>query len=468
MKLLFEKSVSGRKGVHFPSLDVPLRKGILGKEYLRKELPLPCLSEVDVNRHFVALSRRNYGIDLGFYPLGSCTMKYNPKVNEDVARLPGFANMHPFNWNNNGCLELMDSLSRYLEEITGMKKVTLQPAAGAHGELTGLMITKAYFKDKGEDRKVVVTPDSSHGTNPASSTMCGFETVQIKSGADGLVDLKELQKAMNNKVAVFMLTNPNTLGLFEKNIKEICKIVHDAGALVYCDGANMNAITGICRPGDMGFDIIQLNLHKTFSTPHGGGGPGCGPVGVCSKLVDFLPGPIVEESGFMFPKKSIGRVKSFYGNFGMMVRAYTYIRYHGPDGLKANAENAVLNANYLRVKLMKDYHLAYNSICKHEFVLSDKGFPNGVTTSQIAKRIIDYGMHPPTIYFPLIVHGALMIEPTETEGKDVLDNFVSIMLKIKKEASSSPDLLKNAPSTSVVGKLDEVKAVKQPNLCYKD
>lgn len=468
MKLIFEKSKSGRRGVYFPDIDVPISDEVLPKDLLRKELNLPEVSEIDVIRHFVALSRRNYCIDLGFYPLGSCTMKYNPRINEDTARLPGFTDMHPLNPFNEGSLELMHNLSRYLEEITGMDKVTLQPAAGAHGELTGLMVAKAYFKDQNEDRVVVVTPDSSHGTNPASSSMCGFQTIQIKSGENGLVDLEELKKAMNDKVAVFMLTNPNTLGLFEKNIKEICKIVHSYGALAYCDGANMNAITAMTRPGDMGFDIIQLNLHKTFSTPHGGGGPGCGPIGVKKHLADFLPYPMVEkEDGtikFTNPKKTIGKIRAFYGNFGIMVRAYTYIKAHGPEGLKKNSENAVLNANYLKEILKKDYHLAFDCICKHEFVLSDKNMPNGVTTKEIAKRLIDYGIHPPTIYFPLIVHGSIMIEPTETESKEVLDNFVEIMRNIKKEAEEEPELVKNAPHNAVVTKLDEVKAVKEPNV----
>lgn len=470
MKLIFEKSKPGRIGVSLPELDVP-KIASLPDKFLRDSLNLPELSEVDVVRHYIALSRRNFGVDNGFYPLGSCTMKYNPKVNEDLAKLDGFVNVHPYQPHVQGCLQLMYELKQYLCEITGMDDFTLQPAAGAHGELTGLMIVKAYFESKGENRTKVIVPDSSHGTNPASATMCGLKAIEIKS-KDGCVDVNELAKVMDEDVAAIMLTNPNTLGLFEKDILKINELIHEYGALSYCDGANLNALLGICRPGDMGFDIIHLNLHKTFSTPHGCGGPGAGPVGVKEDLIKFLPIPRIEKIGNKYEltynhPHSIGRVKAFYGNFGVMIKAYTYILSLGPQGLREVAENAVLNANYLKEKLKKYYHLPYDKICKHEFVLSDKGMPNNVTTNDIAKRLIDYGFHPPTVYFPLIVPGAIMIEPTETESKEMLDRFIEIMVRIKEEAEKNPEVIKKAPNNSVIKRLDAVKAARHPDLRYQ-
>jgi len=468
MQLIFEKSVDGREGVSLPELDVP-EQNILSKGLIRGELELPEVSEVDVVRHYTALSRRNFGVDNGFYPLGSCTMKYNPKVNEDVAKFSGFIDCHPLQPYNQGCLKLMYHLERMLCEICGMDSFTLQPAAGAHGELTGLMIIKAYFKDKGGERSKIITPDSSHGTNPASSSMCGFETVTIKSNSKGQVDIDELRKVLDKDIAAVMLTIPNTLGLFEEEILEITKLVHENGSLVYMDGANMNALLGIVRPGKMGVDVMHLNLHKTFSTPHGGGGPGAGPVGVKKKLADYLPNPSIVLNDdlyeFVTNYKSIGKVRAFYGNFGVMVRAFTYIRAIGAEGLRKVSENAVLNANYLKEKLKSVYKLPYDLLCKHEFVLSDEGL-NNVTTLDIAKRLLDYGIHPMTVYFPLIVHGAMMIEPTETESKETLDHFVSVMKKIKEEIDNSPEKVLNAPSNTVVKRLDAVKAAKELDLSY--
>ncbi|MFH2021356.1 MAG: aminomethyl-transferring glycine dehydrogenase subunit GcvPB [archaeon] len=469
MKTIFEISQPGRVAVELPKLDVPEYRFNLEE---RKNLFLPEVSEVDVVRHFTALSRRNFGVDNGFYPLGSCTMKYNPKINEDVARFPGF-NMHPYAPTENvqGNLQLMLELQEYLKEITGMDKVTLQPAAGAHGELTGVMIMKSYFDEKGENRTKLLIPDSAHGTNPASGALCGYEIVQIKSNSDGEVDLTDLKEKMAEDVAGVMLTNPNTLGLFDRNVMKIAEIVHEKGGLFYCDGANLNAIMGVARPGDMGYDIIQLNLHKSFSTPHGCGGPGAGPVGVKKVLMEFLPAPIANKSGenycmnYNIPK-TIGRMKAFYGNFAVLVRAYTYIRALGDFGIKNAAENAVLNANYVRVKLMQHYVLPYKRICQHEFVLSDEDMPNGITTADIAKRLLDYGFHPPTIYFPMIVHGAIMIEPNETESKETMDAFIDAMIKIKEEAKSNPEIVRKAPITTPVSRLDNVKAARTPKLCY--
>jgi glycine dehydrogenase subunit 2 len=468
MKLIFEKSVKGRKAIEF-DLEVLKQEGLLDEGLVRKELDMPEVSEVDVIRHYTALSRRNFGVDNGFYPLGSCTMKYNPKINEDMSRLTGFTQLHPLNTFNQGALQLMYELEKDLCAITGLDAFSLQPAAGAHGELTGLMITKNYFEDKGENRKIIVTPDSSHGTNPASATMCGFDTVTIKSGADGLVDVEELKKQLDSNVAAVMLTIPNTLGLFEKDIVKISKAVHDNGSLLYMDGANMNALLGIARPGDMGVDLMHINLHKTFATPHGCGGPGSGPVGVVAKLKDFLPNPsIVLDGDYKFSNntKSIGKVRAFYGNFNVLIKAYTYIKSIGRSGLRKVTENAVLNANYMKEKLKKEFDLPYDMVCKHEFVLSDKGVPNEVTTNDIAKRLLDYGYHPPTVYFPLIVHGAIMIEPNETEGKKTMDDFILAMIKIKEEAKNDPDLVKSAPHTTVVKKLDGVLAARKPILKY--
>ncbi len=475
MELIFEKSSAGRNAIELPELDVPEKNNLLPKNILRNELNLPEVSELDVVRHYTALSRKNFGVDNGFYPLGSCTMKYSPKINEDIARLPGFTAIHPLAPENlnQGALQLMYELEKDLCEITGMERFTLQPAAGSHGELAGVMIIKKYFELKGEKRNKILIPDSAHGTNPASAALCEFETIQIKSNNERLIDLEDLKKHINKDVAALMLTNPNTLGLHDKNILEIAKILHDNGSLFYCDGANANALLGIVKIADMGFDIVHLNLHKTFSTPHGCGGPGSGPVGVVKELVDYLPVPLIDKDNEKYHlnynlKNSIGQVRAFYGNFGVLVKAYTYIKSLGTEGLRQVAENAVLNANYLMSKLKKHYDLPYDNVCKHEFVLSDKGMPNNITTTDIAKRLLDYGFHAPTIYFPLIVHGAIMIEPTETESKQTLDKFADVMIKIKKEAQESPELLKNAPSTTPVKRLDAVLAARKPILKFQE
>ncbi len=474
MKLIFEKGSAGRQGTTIPKLDVEHKKDLIPKEYLRKELNLPEVSEIDVVRHYTKLSTRNYGVDSGFYPLGSCTMKYNPKVNEETPKFAGFAFSHPLQPEelSQGNLELMHELEKMLCEITGFARVSLQPAAGAHGELTGVMIIQAYFRKKKENRTKILVADSSHGTNPASVVLCGFEAVEVKSDANGNLSLEDLREKMKEDVAGLMLTNPNTLGLFDSNIKDICKIVHEKGGLVYCDGANMNAMIGISRPAEQGYDVMHLNLHKTFATPHGSGGPGSGPVGVTEKLVPFLPKPLVEKKNDSYyldysSKDSIGKMRSFYGNFGILVRAYTYIKGIGAKGIKEVAENAVLNANYLKAKLKDTYDLPYGRTCMHEFVLSDKNLPNGVTTIDVAKRLLDYGIHAPTIYFPLIVHGAIMIEPTETESKETLDEFIEMMKNIAQEAKENPDLVKNAPQNTLIRRLDATKAAREPNLRWK-
>ncbi|MGQ9513645.1 MAG: aminomethyl-transferring glycine dehydrogenase subunit GcvPB [Thermoproteota archaeon] len=475
MKLIFEISVEGREGASLPELDVPEQELGIPEKKLRRSISLPEVSEVDVVRHYTALSRMNFGVDSGFYPLGSCTMKYNPKVNEVIANFQGFRSAHPYQPEelSQGCLHILYELSKDLEEITGMDAFTLQPAAGAQGELTGLLMAKAYFRRRGERRTKVLVPDSAHGTNPASAALCGYEVVELPSDSRGGVDIRELKNKATEDVAVLMLTNPNTLGLFEENILQISDIVHERGGLMYCDGANMNAILGIARPGDMGFDMLHLNLHKTFSAPHGGGGPGSGPVGVKKHLEPFLPVPIIQKDGDRYfldydRPESIGRVKTFYGNFAVLVKAYAYIRSLGPEGLKEVAENAVLNANYLMSKLKGAYDLPYDRICKHEFVLSgSKQLSKGVHAMDIAKRLIDYGFHPPTVYFPLIVKEALMIEPTETEGKGTLDEFIKAMLAISKESEKDPELLHNAPQTTPVTRLDALTAARKPNLRWK-
>ncbi len=475
---IYELSAVGRQGVRFPEPDVPQTP--LPEGFVRTDLPLPEVAEVDVVRHFTRLSRLNYGIDLGLYPLGSCTMKYNPRVNETTARLPGFALTHPLQPEETvqGNLLLMYELQEWLKEIAGFAAVSLQPAAGAHGELTGIMIIRAYHQSRGDfKRNKVLIPDSAHGTNPATSAMAGFQVVPVPTDAQGDVDLDALRPLCDDTVAAIMVTNPNTLGLFERDILDVTKMVHAAGGLVYGDGANMNALLGVARPGDLGIDVMHFNLHKTFSTPHGGGGPGSGPVGVVANLVDFLPGPIAiikEEGtdeipplyGLNMPAKSIGRVKSFYGHFGMMVRAYTYIAMHGPQGLREIAENAVLNANYLRVRLQDTYKLAYNRMCMHESVFEGhwEDAPE-IHALDIAKRLMDYDIHPPTNYFPLIVREALMIEPTETESLESLNAFVEAMLKIAEEARANPTLLKEAPHNTPVRRVDEVKAAKELVLC---
>ncbi|MGM1049781.1 aminomethyl-transferring glycine dehydrogenase subunit GcvPB [Paenibacillus sp. N3/727] len=474
--LIFELSKPGRVAYSLPDCDVPETdvSEWIPESMLRSKLAeLPEVYEVDVIRHYTELSRRNFGIDNGFYPLGSCTMKYNPKINEDVARFPGFAKIHPYQPEESiqGALEMLYTLQDDLAALTGMDQVTLQPAAGAHGEWTGLMLIRAYHESRGEQRTKVIVPDSSHGTNPASATVAGYDTITIQSNERGMVDLDALRAVVGSDTAALMLTNPSTLGLFEEQIVEIAEIVHEAGGLLYYDGANSNAIMGITRPGDMGFDVVHLNLHKTMSTPHGGGGPGAGPVGVKDKLIPFLPKPIVskrQDGTFYWDydrPQSIGRVKAFYGNFGILVRAYTYIRSYGPDGLRRVSELAVLNANYMMHRLAPYYEVAYPGLCKHEFVLSGKKLKEyGVRTLDVAKRLLDFGYHPPTIYFPLNVEECIMIEPTETESKETLDGFIDVMIQIAQEAETNPELVINAPYTTVVKRLDETTAARKPVL----
>ena len=478
-KLIFEISRNGRCAFSLPESDVrrvPLEDLIPSHLLTKEEADLPEVSEVDVVRHYTLLSNKNYGVDTGFYPLGSCTMKYNPKINEDMSSLDCFANLHPYQPEDTvqGALALMYELDNMLSEISGMTRVSLQPAAGAHGEMTGLMIIKAYHENRGDTKRTkIIVPDSAHGTNPASAAVVGFDIIEVKSAKDGTVDMQSLKEALSDEVAGLMLTNPNTLGLFEKNIKEIANLVHEAGGLLYYDGANMNAIMGIARPGDMGFDVIHYNLHKTFSTPHGGGGPGSGPVGVKEHLVEFLPVPIVEKSGdryFLDYEKplSIGKVKSFYGHFGIMIRAYTYILAMGAAGLREASQKAVLNANYMMIRLKDHYKLPIEEVCMHEFVLGGlEEETNGVITLDIAKRLLDYGYHPPTIYFPLIVHEAMMIEPTETESRETLDEFIEALIKIAKEAKDDPNMLKEAPHNTAVRRIDEALAARSPILKWQ-
>ncbi|AIF66780.1 glycine dehydrogenase [Terribacillus saccharophilus] len=476
--LLFEQTKPGRTGYSLPPLDVPETdlSEVFESSYIRSEpAELPELSELQIIRHYTALSRRNYGVDSGFYPLGSCTMKYNPKINEDVIRMDGFSHVHPYQDTKTaqGALELMFDLQEQLKEITGMHEVSLQPAAGAHGEWTGLMMIRALHEKNGETQRTkVIVPDSAHGTNPASATVAGFESVTVKSNEEGLVDLDDLRRVVGEDTAALMLTNPNTLGLFEKDILEMAKIVHEAGGKLYYDGANLNAIMGYTRPGDMGFDVVHLNLHKTFTGPHGGGGPGSGPVGVSEELAAFLPKPVVRRQGEEIildedRPDSIGRVKPYYGNFGINVRAYTYIRTMGPEGLKRVSEYAVLNANYMMRRLSEAFDLPYTQHCKHEFVLSGRRQKKlGVRTLDIAKRLLDFGYHPPTIYFPLNVEEALMIEPTETEAKETLDSFIDTMLEIAADAESNPEIVQEAPHTTVVSRMDETTAARKPILRY--
>jgi glycine dehydrogenase subunit 2 len=477
--LLFEKSRPGREGVSVPDCDVPLTA--IPESLRRANLTLPEISEPDVVRHYLRLSHLNYCVDEGLYPLGSCTMKYNPKVNDAVARLSGFARLHPLQdpATAQGAMALLFDLQRMIGEIGGFHSVSLQPSAGAHGELTGILIMRAWHAARGDAKRTrILVPDSAHGTNPASTSMAGLEMVEIPSDARGNVDLLKLKARLDDRTAGLMLTNPNTLGLFEENLLEITRLVHGAGGLVYGDGANFNAILGVAKPGLMGIDVMHFNLHKTFSTPHGGGGPGSGAVGVVEALADFLPGPVAArvEGGarggaagaepryeWRIPSRSVGRVKSFHGNFGVLVRAYTYIRMLGAVGVRSVAENAVLNANYLQARLKDVYPVPHGDrTCMHEFVAQGiiAGAP-GIHALDIAKRLIDHGFHPPTNYFPLIVHEALMIEPTETESRETLDSFVTAMRKIAAEAVSDPDLLHDAPHSSPVRRLDEVKAAKQ-------
>jgi glycine dehydrogenase subunit 2 len=478
--LIFEAGGPGRRGYAPPAADVPEApvESLLPAEYLRSgELPLPELSELEVVRHFVNLSRRNHSVDVGFYPLGSCTMKYNPKVNEEAAALPGFARLHPYQPVSTvqGALALMYHLGRYLCEIAGLSEVSLQPAAGAQGELTGLLMIKAYHEHRGEGaaRREVIVPDSAHGTNPASAAMCGFKVVTVASNARGNMDTAALRRVVGPQTAGLMLTNPNTLGLFEEQIAEIADLVHEAGGLLYYDGANANAILGISRPGDMGFDVVHFNLHKTFSTPHGGGGPGAGPVCVGAELTPFLPAPVVIRQGDVYALDydrplSVGRVHSFYGNFAVLVRAYAYIRALGPDGLRRVSETAVLHANYLLAKLAPYFEAPYARRCMHEFVLSGmRQKAQGVRTLDMAKRLLDYGVHAPTVYFPLIVEEAMMIEPTETEPVEVLDAFAAALIDIAREAEENPEVLRTAPHTTPVGRLDETRAARRPDVAWR-
>lgn len=477
--LIFDYSSPGRKGYTLPALDVPERPAaeLVPAGYLRAAPPgLPEVSEPDVIRHFTRLSHRNHGVDSGFYPLGSCTMKYNPKINEDISRLPGFAELHPYqdSAGTQGALQLLYEMEKFLCEIGGMDRFTLQPAAGAHGELTGILIIRAYHEHRGEKRRVVLVPDSAHGTNPATAALAGYEVRSVPSNARGGVDVEALRKMVDRDVAALMLTNPNTLGLFDENILEIARIVHAAGGLLYYDGANANAILGYARPGDMGFDVVHFNLHKTFATPHGGGGPGSGPVGVKRDLAPFLPVPTVEYDGetyrFDYNRPlSIGKVKGFYGNFGVIVKAYSYIRAMGAEGLKRVSEDAVLNANYVLAGVKRAYDLPYNRTCMHEFVVSARGIKErtGVRTLDIAKALLDYGVHPPTVYFPLIVEEALMIEPTETESVETLDQFIEALNAIAERAHRDPESVKGAPRFTPVGRLDEATAARKPDLRWR-
>ena len=478
-QLIFEKSISGMTGVTITDETVDVNTLGIKEKFLRKEEPeLPQVSELEVMRHFKELSDKNFCVESGFYPLGSCTMKYNPKVNEYLASLDGFTNLHPHQSDEDaqGALELMYKLQEALKEITGMSAITLQGSAGAHGELCGMMIVKHYFKSKNETQRTnVVVPDSAHGTNPASAGMCGFNILKVNSNEKGQVDINHLQQIFEeNKgtIAAIMLTNPNTLGLFEENILKISQIAHNDGALLYYDGANLNAILGITNPKVMGFDIVHLNLHKTFSTPHGGGGPGAGPVGVVEKLKEFLPVPVITYDGKKYSrnynlKNTIGKIKGFYGNFGVLIKAYAYILMRG-NTLKQASQDAVLNANYLKEKLKKYYELPYDYTCMHEFVLSgDKQKADGVHTLEIAKRLMDFKFHPPTVYFPLIVSEALMIEPTESENKKRLDDFANAMIEIAKEVKENPQNVLSAPHNTPVKRVDETNAARHLDLRYK-
>ena len=478
-KLIFDLSKEGRQGYSLPSRKWNAVLADLPAGLVRAEEPaLPQVSELDVVRHYTNLSQMNFGVDSGFYPLGSCTMKYNPKINEEIAAHPGFAGVHPLQPDETvqGSLRVYEKLAKALSEITGMAEFTLNPFAGAHGELTGLMIIRQYHMARGDEKRTrIIVPDSAHGTNPASAAVCGLEIVQVKSKENGLVDVEDLKPLLDDTIAGIMMTNPNTLGLFEKDIKEIAALVHECGGLLYYDGANMNPLVGVVRPGDMGFDVLHLNLHKTFSTPHGGGGPGAGPVGVAAHLVPYLPVPKVVkgEDDLLHvvgaDGESCGRVSGFMGNFGVLLRAFTYILMLGKENVKMVGPLAVLGANYIKESLKDCFELPIESVCKHEFVfdgLKDKS--TGVTTLDVAKRLLDYGFHAPTIYFPLLFHQAIMIEPTETESKETLDGFIEIMRHIAAEAISDPDSMKTAPHTTPVRRLDETTAARQPVLIYRD
>ena len=476
-KLIFDLSKAGRQGYSLPANKWNTSVSELPAGLLRASAPaLPEVSELDVVRHYTNLSQMNFGVDSGFYPLGSCTMKYNPKINEEIAAMPAFAGLHPLQPASTvqGALRLYKELARALSEITGMAEFTLDPFAGAHGELTGLMVIRKYHMSRGDLKRTrIIVPDSAHGTNPASAAVCGLEIVQVKSNSMGLVDVEDLKPLLDDTIAGIMMTNPNTLGLFEKDIKEIAALVHECGGLLYYDGANMNPLMGVVRPGDMGFDIMHINLHKTFSTPHGGGGPGDGPVGVRAGLEALLPNPQVKKSddGKFYidtDEKSAGYVSNFLGNFGVLLRAYTYILTLGRENVKMVGPLAVLNANYVKESLKNEYYLPIEGVCKHEFVfdgLADKS--TGVTTLDIAKRLLDYGYHAPTIYFPLLFHQSIMIEPTETESKETLDEFIAVMKKVAAEAIESPDVVKSAPHSTPVRRLDETTAARSPKTTYR-
>ena len=473
--LVFEKSRAGRGMSMLPACDVEIKKPG-EKDARQKELHLPQMSENDLSRHYTELAKKSHGVNDGFYPLGSCTMKYNPKINEDMAALPGFTQIHPLQPEHSvqGCLEVLKKSEEYLCEITGMDGMTFQPAAGAHGEFTGLMLIKAYHESRGDEKRTkIIVPDSAHGTNPASAAMAGYKVVSIASAPDGGVDLEALKSACGEDTAGLMLTNPNTVGLFDKNILKITEIVHECGGLCYYDGANLNAVMGTVRPGDMGFDVIHLNLHKTFSTPHGGGGPGSGPVGCKSMLLQFLPSyRVVEKEEALAMEKaehSIGEMKEFYGNFLVVVKALTYLMTLGKEGIPEASQNAVLNANYMMNKLKDLYTMAYDEVCMHEFVMSleDLKKKAGVSAMDIAKGLLDNGIHPPTMYFPLIVHEALMVEPTETESKEVLDHAIEVFRKLYNDALENPESLLQAPVTTPVTRMDEVEAARHPVLKYE-
>ncbi len=472
MSTIFEKS-NNVDGINLCSEELNVQ--FISDEYLRTEpIGLPQTSEMEVLRHYKSLSDKNFCVETGMYPLGSCTMKYNPKVNEMLANLEGFANLHPLqsDEDSQGALELMYKLQEALKVVTGMDYISLQPAAGAHGEFSGMLVIKKYFEKRGENRTKVIVPDSAHGTNPASAKMAGFDIIQVKSNEKGQVDIEDLKSLLNEEVAAIMMTNPNTVGIFEEQVLEISKLMHENGSLLYYDGANLNAVMGYSNPAIMGFDVCHINLHKTFSTPHGGGGPGAGPIGVVEKLKNYLPKPTIEFDGKKYYRNydmpdSIGKVRSFYGNFGVLVRAYAYILMMGKT-LKNATEDAVLNANYLKEKLKDVYDLAYNEQCMHEFVLcGEKQKEQGASTLHIAKRLMDYEIHPPTVYFPLIVHEAIMIEPTESESKERLDKFVDVMLKIADEIKTNPELVVAAPHHAPIKKVDETLAARKPNLKYK-
>jgi glycine dehydrogenase subunit 2 len=473
MKLIFERSVPGRHCTILPQCDVPVVN--LGEQARTTKLHLPEVSENDISRHYTELAKETHGVNDGAYPLGSCTMKYNPKINEATSALPGFANIHPLQPEETvqGCLEVLHTSEKLLTAITGMDAMTFQPAAGAHGEFTGLLLIKAYHDHRGDTKRTkIIVPDSAHGTNPASAVMAGYQVVNIPSQADGCVDLEALRAAVGEDTAGLMLTNPNTVGLFDKNILEITRIVHEAGGLNYYDGANLNAVMGVARPGDMGFDCMHINLHKTFSTPHGGGGPGSGPVACKQFLAEYLPGKGVQETDGVFSfaphAESVGEMKAFYGNFLVVVRALTYILMLGREGIRQASCNAVLNANYIRTKLAGAYDIAYDETCMHEFVMSleQEKHNTGVSAMDVAKALLDYGIHPPTMYFPLIVHEALMVEPTETESKESLDELISALLEIHENALNDPEKVHNAPYTTSIKRMDEVNAARNPRLRF--